>query len=357
MSVFESGSNKAISSNAYHLTLSSGGSQSFLASLGAVIACHAAGLRQFRTLGGVSAGSICAALLSLGLDAVQLLHLGLELDFKAEIGTKGQLRNFLSALGSKATSTDCRHTGLLQTSSIGNYLDKIAEFRGCGGHWPAKFWTMATTKSGMPVVFKSDGVFLIERDNSVKQLSLEPPKLSDAVRMSCSIPGVFAAMKYQGKLMFDGALSRYGFCPVGLQIQHFGVDPRTIIACNLSVDRLDPISGSFHSLCRRTWGIDQKWEWDDDTVGVIEFRPQIYHVPALQFAFSQDAKWLAVLIAFESCCARLALEGVLHGERLEFVKQVLYELGNWRHAKPALQKRPQLLAKRAETVFCAHGLF
>jgi len=339
----------------YSLTLSSGGSQAFLAGIGTVLACYAAGLKRFRMLGGVSAGSICTALMALGLDAVDLLHLGLNLDFKAELGA-GTVRDWLRHSSPANTAKDCRHTGLLQTSSIGKYINNIATARGVNA-WPETFWTMATTKAGLPVVFNADGAFLVRKDDQMERLALAPPPVSDAVRMSCSIPGVFAAIKYRGQLMFDGALSWYGFCPVGIQIRHFGADPRKIIACNLSVDKLDPLSGPFHSLCRKTWGIDQRWEWGDETVGVIEFRPLIHHVQALRFAVSRDAKWLAILIAFESCASRLALEGLLEGDALRLVRSTLLEMGNWRHAKPCPENRRQVLSERAEAVFAAHALY
>lgn len=349
-------SEKIDSDPEYCLTLSSGGSQSFLASLGTVLACHAAGLKRFHLLGGVSAGSICSSLMALGLGAVELLHMGLNMDFKSELGVSFQTRNNLATTEGGSTP-DCRHTGLLRTSPIGKYIQGLATACGIAQEWPKGFWTMATTRSGLPVVFNVDGAFLVDKDENVRRIAETPPPLSEAVRMSCTIPGVFAAMRYQGQLMFDGALSWYGFCPVGLQVRHFGVDPRKIIACNLSVDKLDPLSGTFHMLCRRTWGIDQRWEWGDETVGVIEFRPQIYHVQPLRFSVSRDAKWLAILIAFESCASRLALEGILQGECLSLVKSVLYEMGNWRHAKPYPEGRQQLFSRRAEAVFAAHGLY
>ncbi len=351
----------------YYLTFSSGGSTAFLASLGALLSCSAAGLNKFRMLGGVSAGAIASALTSTGLNAVDLLHLGLGLDFNEHLGLWHDLRRnwrryFKSSKSpiyeNEQEPIQRRCTGLLSTDRLGSFIENYATTGGTSPSiWPKAFWTMATTREGLAVLFKADGVYQISRSGLISKLSDTAVALSAAVRMSCSIPGIFAAMRYKGMYLFDGALTRDGFCPVGVQIRHFGTNPRKIIACNMGADILDPIGGPLHSFCRGSWGIDTQRSWGPETTGVIEFRPQINHVHALKLKPTRDEKWLAILISFESCSSRLALEGILKGENLCKVQSILRSLGNWRHTFPSKQGAPQVFSARAEACFAEHGLF
>ncbi|MBX9725055.1 MAG: patatin-like phospholipase family protein, partial [Candidatus Obscuribacterales bacterium] len=104
----------------YYLTFSSGGSHSYLSSLGAIAGCWISGLRKFRMLGGVSAGSIASSLASLGIDAAKLLHMGLDLNFNEHLGVGKDLPQSLwnlfkrvptRKLDNSSDLTQERHTG------------------------------------------------------------------------------------------------------------------------------------------------------------------------------------------------------------------------------------------------------
>jgi len=347
----------------YYLTISSGGTAAVLGGLGALLGCYAAGIKRFRMLGGVSGGSIISSLAASGLDSKQLLHLGMELDFGKCVSFWGDAWSLLNPFAARrpqerSGAANWRITGLYGTDALADFLNNnYGDEGGKNNSWPASYWTMATTRKGEPVVIKSDGVHLIGQDGKVQKLSDQPPSLATAVRMSCTIPGVISAFRHKGYFLFDGALSRWGICPVGLQVSHFGCDPHKIIACHINEDSKDPLAGRFHSACRFSWGVTAARNWGPETAGIIEFSPHIQHVHTLKFNLSREDKWLAILIGFESCVARLALEGILSGENLNKVRKLMVDLGYWRNAVPAELGAPQPLADRIEACLRDYQLF
>lgn len=346
----------------YYLTVSSGGAASVLGGLGAVLGCSAAGINKFRMIGGVSGGSIISSLAAVGTPINQLLHLGLNLSFTEMVTLWSDVFNLFNPAAYVRRIKTGRHTnvwrctGLHGTEPLAQFLRKQYEANGHSG-WPQQYWTMATTKEGAPIVFTANGVHLIKLNGTIEKLADSPPALERAVQMSSTIPGVIAAQRCYGRFIFDGALSRYGICPVGLQIQHFGTDPRKIIACHIGDDSKDPLIGRFHSVCRFSWGVDPRRNWGEETAGVIEFRPNIEHVHTLKFHLSRDEKWLAILIGFEACVSRLAFEGILTGAYLKKTQDIMRDLGYWRNAVPAEMGKPQPIADRAEACLREHGFF
>ncbi len=349
----------------YHFHLSSGGSSSFLAGIGAVMGCHAAGITKFRSFTGVSAGSIPSALLACGYNSQRLTHLGLKLEFDKHLGLIKELLYIWKALGvpnnNKAKNScdselrEARYSGVLGTESLGECMEQLtAESRSC---WPKAFWTMATTRKGQPVVFKGDGVFLLDERSGWQQLSDKPVSLVAAVRMSCSIPIIIASMRYKGMLLYDGALSRDGVCPVGMQIRHLGVEPGKIIACYHGDNHNEPIYGKLHALGRLGWGVSSEQRWGAETAEVIDIHPNIQHVHTLKFHLSRDAKWLAILLAFDACTMRLAREGILRDDRLAKVQNLFRDLGAWRSSAPAPPGSAQVFSARVESCLTEYGLY
>ena len=350
----------------YYIIFSSGSPAALCSGVGALLGCWLAGITNFRLLGGVSAGAFIALLSSMGLNAIQILHFILDVDFSDKLSPRNDLLRLSKWLGRSRKADgnsddddrvprEWRSTGLLSTYGIESSIDACATAHNINPlKWPKSFWTMATTKEGSPVLFKEDGVFLIENDRKIRRLSDETIAPSQAVRMSCTIPLVMAAFRYKGTFLFDGALSRDGVCPVGIQIRHFGTDPRKIIACFLGDDSNDLLAGRVHSLCRGAWGVDPQRHWGQETAGVISFRPQIDHLHPLSFDLTRDDKWLAILISFESCVWRLAFEGILIGESLEKAQNLMRDLAVWRSPRSPGEPR---LSDRAQRCFTEYGLY
>ncbi|MBX9572437.1 MAG: patatin-like phospholipase family protein [Candidatus Obscuribacterales bacterium] len=353
----------------FELAISSGGATSALAGAGTLLACELAGIRSFRRIGGVSGGSLVTVLRSLGVPNVELVKMALTTEFSDHLCLKHGIAGALKALRNFGrVETECHEggdtyttwqmTGLYGSDGLGALIEaKAMEVGRDPNDWPASFWTMATTKDGSQVYFCKDGVFLIRLNGDVTQLTDKPPPVALAVRFSCTIPGVLAALEYKGMLLFDGALSRDGLCPVGMLIRHFGADPYKIIACRVGEDSLKPVSGRLHRFARRVWRVHPMFHWGPETAGVIEFRPQIEHVHSLKFKLSTDEKWLAILVSFEACLGQLALEGLLSDEALAKSQEIFKGFGFWRDAQPAPIGAPQVLSRRVERCLTEHGLY
>jgi predicted acylesterase/phospholipase RssA len=371
----------------YDLIVSSGGGAAVLCGVGTLWACHLAGIK-WRRLGGVSGGAIATGFASCGVDGIDLVNMALESNFgenlNADQGLLRLVQRFRRKKNIAALSADdmadarraqiayfqrkkegcgCAHvpcrslpsTGLFGSEPLGRFFVEQTEKQG-EGFWPDNFWTMATTRDGSQVVINSDGVVLYKTTGEIIRLSDAPMSLSDAVRASCTIPGFLAALEYKGMVLFDGALSRDGICPVGIEIRHYGADPKRIIACRVNEDALTPVSGRLHRLARRIWRVHPEFSWGEETAGVIEFRPLVDHVHTLKFNLSRDAKWLAIMVAFECCLGTLALRGILKGEKLELARSLFDNLGFWRDAHPSPPGSPQMLTARIERCLADHGL-
>lgn len=357
----------------FEIVFGSGGTVALLAAAGAYSACQLAGLK-LRRIGGASGGAVLACMAASGLGAPQTLRLTIQTSFNDHVnyrhGIYKSVQNGIEQVKAIVVDTnekpaqDSAHpdypewpvTGLLGTTGLGRYIKEQADKAGVQS-WPESFWTIATTKSGEQVIFNKDGVFLVCFNGQLVQLSKKTVPLEIAVRYSATIPGIMAALEYKGTLLYDGSLSRDGLCPVGPLIRNFGADPEKIIACRVLEDAHNSMPGRLHRLLRAAWWVEPDYNWGPETAGVIELRPHIDHVYSLRFGISEDEKWLAVLVSFETALAKFALQEILSGEARYRARSIFKALGYWRDSFPAPVGAPQLLARRAEAVFADHQLY
>lgn len=363
--------------NGLHYAVGSGGVVAICAGIAGLGALSLAGVDELESLMGASGGAIPASLRAMGYSATELMHMGLEEDFGKHISIKGgvfesvtEIRRSLSRLTRLAQSSSRTEpleadeswssSGIFGTSKLGKFIQCKADAKGLANSWPKNFCTVATLKDGSLLVFRADGIFLIRwiaGRSSCKQLSKEPAPLQLAIRASCAIPGVMTAIDYMGMLLFDGALSRDGLCPVGFMIRHFGVKAEDIVACRVGEDASHYIYGRTQRTIRRIWMVHPDYHWGSETTGATEFRPPIDHIHSLKFQLSRDEKWLAILIALMSGLEALAFRGILHGDRLLQAQELSKELGYWRNIVPAVHGERQLIANRVEKVMNKYGLF
>lgn len=359
--------------------VSSGGVVAALAGAGMHSAWQMAGLKEPALYFGVSGGAIVSALRAVGKTPKELLHLCIEEDFSTLLSRKGgaprnlrgkkRLANLLlrrdpDSILQEAMDSDIldeeekgSFNGFLSTAQLGQYINEIARSSGCSDGWPNKFCTMATLGNGSQVAFNKDGVFLIDTEDKKTCLSSKPPPLAMALRYTVTIPGIMAGQKYGDQYLFDGALSRDGFCPVGMLIRHFGANPPEILACRIGDDAAHYILGPTLRMVRRLWLPHPQFHWGPETHGVLEMRPPVDHIYSLKLKLSPDEKWLAVLIAFQSALRTIALSGHLPEKRRRAAMELFASLGHWRDILPAQKDAKQLLADRAEQVFTEHGLY
>lgn len=338
---------------ALNLVVSSGGSRAILAGAGTIVASHLAGVTQWRTVGGVSGGSIPTALLASGIAAPNLLRHAMAVDFSQMVDWEGSFFGSIMAFLKKDFYEQVRNrpvSGILNTEKLGTFVE------GFSPTWPDKFWTMAAAGNSQ-IVFNKDGVFEFTHDGHRIVLSDKPAPLSLAVRATCTIPGIISAVQLNDRYLFDGALTRDGICPVGVKIRHFDFAPGDTIACCVGEEFMHGIAGRLRRLWRSAWGGSASPEWGPETTGVLDIHPHFNHINALTFRMSEDDKWLAVVLSFREAIICLANKGVLQGQERKQAFEMLAELRELRLMKPASSSRPQLLAERAEKIFTAHGLY
>ena len=349
----------------YELYISAGGVTAVLSGVGFQLAACLAGIRKWKRVHGVSGGSIIASVAACGHTPQTLLHLALNLQFGEYVNVKeGALcapyynpLSFTRPAGYNDPDwRECPWYGLMGTHGVGECIVGYAEQMGMKEAWPKDFTTMATTRYGDPVVFHEKGVFMV-RDGKEIVLSDKPAPLPLAVRASCTIGGVMVPLTYQGNVLFDGGLSRDGFCPVGIPIRHLGSNPKKMIAVRVNEVHPTTFIGRVHRAVRWLWWVQPDFHWGPETAGVIEIHPPIQHVATLSFGISRDEKWLAILLAFQESLQALALAGLLHGEALERAQSLMHDLGYWRDFLPGGVGRVQRLSAKAENVFASYGLY
>ena len=337
----------------YNLIVSSGGSRAILAGAGTIIACHLAGITKFRTVGGVSGGSIPTALLASGIAAPKLLRHAMAVDFSTLVDWEAGLCSSALAFLKKDFYEQVRNrpvNGILNTEKLGAFVESFSPT------WPENFWTMAAAGNSQ-IVFTQDGVFEFTADGRRIVLSDKPAPLGLAIRATCTIPGIISAVQYNDRYLFDGALTRDGICPVGVKIRHFGFKQRNTIACCVGEEFMNGIAGYLRRLWRSLFGGDSTPEWGPETNGVIEVHPHFAHINALSFNLSEDDKWLAVVYSFREAILKLDERELLTGDAYGTAYAMLAELQEVRKMKPARRDQPQLLAEKAERVFTKHGLY
>lgn len=350
-------------SSEYELYISAGGVTAVLSGVGFQLAAAVAGIKKWKRIHGVSGGSIIGSVAACGHTPTTLLHLALNLRFGEYVHLQegcvfAPIRNPFSwtRCAGHEEWRECHWYGLLGTRAVGDCVLEYADELGKRDVWPAGFTTMATTRYGDPVVFTENRVFLV-RDGKEVTLSDKPAPLGLAVRASCTIGGVMVPLSYQGNVLFDGGLSRDGFCPVGIPIRHLGANPKKMIAVRVNEVHPKTFIGRVHRAVRWAWWVQPDFHWGPETAGVVEIHPPIQHVATLSFHCSRDEKWLAILLAFQESLQVLALEGLLGGEGLEKAQAIMKELGYWRDMMPAGAGRIQRLAAKAEAVFTEFGLY
>ena len=163
--------------SAFIVPVLAGGGSRLSAHIGVLTALQEMGL-EFRSLVGVSGGSIVGALFSAGYSLKQIRVIAEETDFGQFLG-----KSFYSLLRTGGLSTGDRLEEWMDNKLNGaTFLDLKYPFH-----------VVATdVRSGLPVIFDK------KRTPHVK--------VSLAVRFSMSIPIVFSFKEFEGRLMVDGSI-------------------------------------------------------------------------------------------------------------------------------------------------------
>ncbi|MBX9692443.1 MAG: patatin-like phospholipase family protein, partial [Cyanobacteria bacterium] len=121
-----------IAEREYHLVCSSGGSRAILASAGVLLACEQAGIKRFKSVGGVSGGSIPTALYASGMTAKECVAQAMEIDFASLLTRRASILKILFAYFMQRRNEKVRPINCVLTSErVGDFVESYTD-----GAWP-----------------------------------------------------------------------------------------------------------------------------------------------------------------------------------------------------------------------------
>lgn len=317
-----------------HLVCGSGGSRAILASAGAILACHLAGIKKWKSVGGISGGSIPTAMLQGGLSVLQLLHRAIEIDFASLLTRHARLWQIILAYFMKSRYEKTRpKRGVMSSEKMGRYMEQQARMAAGLSDteelpWPKSYWTMAVAGTSN-IVFTETGVWEVTKCGTVRQISDKPAPLGLAIQGSCAVPGIIDAVPYAGTYLFDGALGPEGRCPVSVAVQFFGANRSDIVACDVGEEsgnskHNDRIMRLWKILCGEDC-VPQTSEGVSADGGLVVITPTVTNFRSLQFTLTRDQKWQAVMAGFMGAVPALENAGLLAGEDLTLAKGLVSE--------------------------------
>ena len=314
-----------------HLLISSGGSRAILAGAGTILACDHAGIKSWKSIGGISGGSLPTALYSAGHDARTSVKIALDVDFASLLTRRGNILKIMFAyLMQRRYEMTRPKKGVLSSEKVGTYVESQAALAGTDG-WPTLYWTQCGVEDGV-LVYTSTGIHHIKRSGSYRLLMSEPGPLGIAIRGSCAVPGIIDAVPVQiGKDNFwlhDGVLSAEGRTPVSVPERFFGAKPNQIIVCDVG-------EGDGSRRLKKTWAMSI-WRWFcgplcmpefdieplEEKDGYIICEPTPISFGSLQFTLTRDQKWEAVMSGYMGAVSALQRAKLLNGEALVAAKQI-----------------------------------
>jgi predicted acylesterase/phospholipase RssA len=314
-----------------HLLISSGGSRAILAGAGTILACDHAGIKNWKSIGGISGGSLPTALYSAGHDAKTSVKIALDVDFSSLLTRRGSILKILFAYLMQSRYEKTRpKKGVLSSEKVGVYVEEQATKAGTHG-WPTLYWTQAGVEDGV-LVYTSSGIHHIKRSGSYRLLMSEPGPLGIAIRGSCAVPGIIDAVPVQiGKDHFwlhDGVLSPEGRTPVSVPERFFGAKPNQIIVCDVGESDGTRENKKTKSMIFWRWVCGKLCipefypEPLDEKDGYIICEPTVTNFKSLQFTLTRDQKWQAVMSGYMGAVSALEKAKLLTGDALASAKQV-----------------------------------
>ncbi len=294
-----------------HLVCGSGGTRAFLSGAGAISAFDFAGLNDWETIGGVSGGSIPTLLLASGATPARIVAQAIDIDFSRLLVQTDTLSHAIKTrLRLRRRTLRRVREGLVSSHGLGRLLEHVVR------EWPKNYWTMAVSGNSL-FVFTADGVF--EYVNGQRRIiSRKPAPIGLAIRASCAVPGIIEAIEYQGRHLFDGALSQFGNCPTGMVDLHFGASTNDVVAVDLAryAKRRDRLFMLIGRLISGTIGQRRRREEEDLIDAGLVVRPEVNGFQSLDFSLTREQKQEAVLSGFRATVASLEKSGILAGEKL-----------------------------------------
>ncbi len=306
-----------------HLVCGSGGSRAILASAGVILACDHAGIKKWKSMGGVSGGSVPTALLAAGLTPQECVRQAIDVDFSSLLTRHGNILQILIAYFMQRRFEKTRpRKGVFSSEKVGAFIESIS-----GGKWPERYWTLAVTADDSQYVFTDSAVYEITKDGAFKTLANKPGPLGAAVRASCAVPGIIDAVKIDGIWLHDGALGPEGRCPVGVPVRIYGAKRSQTVAMDVGDDtskQSQRILKIWRILCGNECVPPDQPNLTEEG-GLIVVTPTITNFRSLQFTLTGDQKWQAVMSGYMGAVPELEKAGLLTGKALDDAKAIIVE--------------------------------
>jgi predicted acylesterase/phospholipase RssA len=343
---------EALTPFAMNLVCGAGGSRAILGSSGAILACHFAGISDWRTVGGASGGSIPTVLLAAGYSPKDIAHYCLDIDYSALLTRHGGILKVVSAYFFKDTFYRLARPkhGLFGSEKVGEFIDALVP------EWPDNFWTVAVSGSSQ-LLFTKDGVTEYRLDGSRCKISDKPAPVGLAIRATSAIPGVIDAVKFNNCYLFDGALSVDGRTPIGLAKRHYGAVPERVVAVDVGEN---PESQTFlgrvffnmfwRFICGRHCPAEGEYPVRSEGTVLVKPNPEIR---ALQFQLRADDKCSALMSGFSAGVIALEKAGVLTDSRLEEAKAIVNAFTEIKRTSLT----PEEVVARTEKLLASQGLY
>jgi predicted acylesterase/phospholipase RssA len=303
----------------FHFIAGPGGCRAMLASLGALMALAYVGIRQFRSLGGISGGSIPTAFLAAGYSLEQIAEIAIALDFQSLLDEEAPMSKVMARhYRTGRHKSELPENGRYKMSRLARWLNSALSCK-----WPAAtpYWTMATDQAGAQILMSQNGVFRRIRGGSFQTLTEVPQSAGLAICASCAVPGLFSPIKVEELIkppltLYDGALSWEGARPVSIVQGHFGAPEETIIICDVGVD-LNASDKLYSILWKVVCGgrCVAKWTSGPNRIGALLITPSVNGVRSFEFSASADKKWQAIIEGFLAAVAAMKIGGRLTAEQ------------------------------------------
>lgn len=308
----------------------SGGSRAIGAAAGSMMALHlidlvCPGLIRVKSCGGISGGSLIAAMYSGGVPVPIIVDYAMETDYQSLLTRHGSYLRFLSASLRQRVYQETRPcVGVLNPDKLRLFTERIV------GDFPKSFWTMAVSGDSQ-IVFTSFGVFEVFDHGGHIRLAEEPPSVGTAAIASCAVPGIIDAPSLYGRYLFDGALSKYGDCPVQIAILYMGVPADKLLAVDVGDDfDKDNRSHTIWDVIFRKSELKKKVEAVAAKAATnkkqpIMVRPKIEGFCGLQFIVPAHLKWIGLMESFFVTIAKLDEAGMITDEVREAAREIAGE--------------------------------
>lgn len=340
-----------LSSQDANLILGAGGSRAILASTGVAMACHLSGIKRWRTIGGVSGGSIPAIMLAAGVPLPEIVRQVVGIDFVSKLTPRVNLARVWWAFFVKNCLWKRQvGRGVLSSEKLGQFIESMVPT------WPDNFWTVAVAGKNF-YLLAADGIYLLRPDRQMEKISDKPAPVSTAIRATCAVPGIIDGVEWNGELLLDGALTGES-CPTRIAKDYLDAASGGIIACDVGEEDATAASREhlfFRVLRRLLCGecCDPVPFEPTHSDGVVLIQPPPAAIATLDLKLSADQKWRVIMSGFVSAVSKLTEKGLLAGNALVSAQQISITYENIERTA----KAPGELAERTQLLVAAFGLF